>query len=317
MTIDFAHCEVRRPRPDEWVSYYQSLHDVFPYDRPLYRRLIAGRFANFEPYALYRGRELLGNVTLVPLGVWLGGQVVRLTGVSAVATMPPYRRQGVARYLLEHCLRDVDQRGEPAALHTDRSIVYEGVGFRTVEQAYPAAPAEKLVRSESDVTVRPADSLSPADLATVRAIYDDKVPGYDGKAVREPGAWELYEAMFNPYPNHKLAFALRGPEPAAYAAFEPDAGRVTLTELSADPDDGEAVAALVSFVADSARRDGLDLVTIALPPGHFIWEHLRSAGVEASPEPPGVRREILMLRPAAGKDLGPLADLQWSLADKF
>ena len=54
MTIDFAHCEVRRPRPDEWMSYYQSLHDVFPYDRPLYRRLIDDRHCPCRGLSLSR-----------------------------------------------------------------------------------------------------------------------------------------------------------------------------------------------------------------------------------------------------------------------
>jgi hypothetical protein len=44
---------------------------------------------------------------------------------------------------------------------------------------------------------------------------------------------------------------------------------------------------------------------------------LTSEGIRVEAEPPGVQREKFMIRPTAGRRLGPLHKLQWSLADKF
>ena len=69
--------------------------------------------------------------------------------------------------------------------------------------------------------------------------------------------------------------------------------------------------------AQYASQRGLDRVSFALPQNHFVREVLQRRDVPLAPEPPASHRETFMVRPPPGKDLGELADLQWSLADKF
>jgi hypothetical protein len=66
-----------------------------------------------------------------------------------------------------------------------------------------------------------------------------------------------------------------------------------------------------------ARQLERPVLSLALAPGHFLERVLRSRGVELAPEGPDAGREVFMVRPAIGLTLGPFAQLQWSLADKF
>ena len=76
----------------------------------------------------------MGNVSLMPMRIWLGGRPTEVAGIASVATRKEHRRQGVAKRLMRHVLAIVDEWKMPAVLFTDLPNVYEGLGFHSIEQ---------------------------------------------------------------------------------------------------------------------------------------------------------------------------------------
>ncbi|NQT17566.1 MAG: GNAT family N-acetyltransferase, partial [Planctomycetes bacterium] len=146
MKLDLSECEIRTPTGDDLVDLYRMLIDVFPVDRPVFTEMIeTGKsFYTWTPYALYRRGELLGNVSLVPLRIWLGGQPTEVAGIASVGTRKEHRRKGVAQHLMRHALAIVDEWKMPAILFTDLPKLYEDLGFHSIEQTYPSAPVGRM-----------------------------------------------------------------------------------------------------------------------------------------------------------------------------
>ena len=318
MKLDLAECEIRTPGGDDLLALYRMLMDVFPVDRPVFTEMIetGKRFYTWTPYALYQGAELLGSVSLMPVGIWLGGQAVEVVGIASVATRKEHRRKGVARHLMRHGLGIVDERSAPAVLLTDLPAVYEGLGFKAVKQTYPAACVPEMDFGTGGFDCELVDCLDQGRLERMASIYADEYPNYDGKVFRDRDYWRLYQMLFDLYPKSRILLCTSHERTLGYARIEVEGDRLLLSELCARADAVEATA-LLGFVADCARQVGVGLVTLALSPDHFASETLQRHGVLLQPEPAGAHRETFMVRPRPGEPPGPLERLHWSLADKF
>ncbi|MFH1923209.1 MAG: GNAT family N-acetyltransferase [Planctomycetota bacterium] len=319
MELDLTQCEIRTPTGDALLSLYRLVIDAFPADRPVFTEMIekGRRFYTWTPYALYRGEELLGNVSLVPVKMWLGGRRADVVGIASVATRREHRRKGIARHLMRYALGIVDEQLAPAVLFTDLPKLYEGLGFQRIEQTYPAASVREMDFTTSGFACELVDKLDRSHLESMAEIHAHDYPDYDGKVVRDPDYWQLYQMLFNPFPRLRLLFSTRQGRIAGYARVEVEPDRLLVSELCGRADATDAAEALLGFVAEYAREVQRDSVTFALPSDHFAGQILERRRVALEPEPPGAHRETFMVRPPAGEGLGALGALQWSLADKF
>lgn len=319
MTLELSKCEIRTPTGDALVALYRMMMEAFPVDRPVFAEMIqkGKRFYTWTPYAMYLGDELLGNVSLVPMRIWLGSQPTEVVGIASVATQKQYRRQGVATHLVRHSLGIVDERKVPAVLFTGLPGLYEPLGFKRIDQIYEAAPAAQIRLANRGFNCEPLDQLDQSRLDQMAAIYADEYPNYDGKVVRDPDYWQLYQMLFNPYPRSAILLCTSKGRAVGYARVEVEEDRLLMAELCGRADAVGAADALLRFAADYARQAGVDLVTFAFLPGHFAREILQRNRVPLEPEPAGAHRETFMARPPAGQSLGQWGRLQWSLADKF
>lgn len=295
------------------------LGDTFAPDRPLFDRLLrTGRpMYTWTPYTLYHGQEIVGNVSLMPVRIWLDGRPVEVVGVASVATAPQYRRQGVARHLLRHCLAVVDQKRLPAVLFTSQPEVYVGARFVSIPQRYSEWRSPDWRCCALNLQSTWLDVLAPEDWAAVARLYDNGPPKYDGSVVRDPGYWEFYQTLFELNPRWRIVACRDAGTWLGYARCEEEPGRLLISEFCSLPDREDVVDSLVGSIVNRARQLGLPVLSLALAPGHVLERVLRSRGVELMSEGPDADREVFMVRPTIGQALGPFAQLQWSLADKF
>ena len=56
--------------------------------------------------------KLAGKVHIIPLEIFLNGQVFKMGGINAVATWPEYRRQGIIKHLLYHSIKEMKKNGQ-------------------------------------------------------------------------------------------------------------------------------------------------------------------------------------------------------------
>jgi predicted acetyltransferase len=319
MERDLSECEIRVPTGGALERLYEFLSECFPPDRPVLEEMArtGKRFYTWSPYALCRGGDVLGNVSLMPMRIWLDGRVTPVVGVASVATAPQYRRQGVATHLLRYASSLVDSQGAACVLFTGLPGMYERVGFQPVAQEYLAARVSRLNFSSRGFDCELLVSLDDDRLASLARTYGEAYPNYDGKIDRDTDYWRLYAMLFNLVARSQLAICRRGGAMLGYARFDRDDDRITVCELCAEPSAVEVCEALLGFLQEQASRVGAELVSFALPPGHFAWPVLCDHGVALGPEPVGVARETFMVRPAPGPVCPGLLRLPWSLADKF
>ncbi len=321
MTIerDFSECEIRIPTGEALDRLYEFLSECFPPDRPVFEEMTrtGKRFYTWSPHSLYRGSEIQGNLSLMPMRIWLEGRRTPVVGIASVATAPQYRRQGVAARLLRHALSLLDAQGSAGVLFTGLPEMYERFGFQALEQQYLAAPASQLGFGTHGFDREVLASLDDQRLPSLVRTYAEAYPNYDGKIDRDAGYWQLYVMLFNLLPRSKIVLCKRGGATLGYARFDEDADLLTVCELCADPSAVEVCEALLGSLREQAARAEVDVMSFALPPDHSVWPVLHGHGVTLVPEPRGVARETFMVRPRPGPSCPGLLRLRWSLADKF
>ncbi len=319
MKIDFSKCGIIKPEGSRLDSFYKKLWDVFPYDRPIYEILMEkGNFSYpMDTYALYLGDTLLGNSGIFSFDVMVDGERKKIAGIGAVATMPEYRRQGVASHLLKYCLSIVDKTGIDSILFTELSAVYEPFGFESVAQNYMAISAEERKFPNGGLDFRVISELDEKDIGIIDHLYSDDCPPLNGKVFRDKRYWAYYKMMFDPYPKPEIVFCGRNGKETGYARYEVEKDRLTVTEFCCGPERDEIISSLLFFLNRKSLDAGFAMITIALGPDHFIWKFLNDHGIKPFSEAEGVRREIFMLRPGSSRRNYGAEQLFWPLSDKF
>ena len=317
--LDLKRCRIATPTGAERTRLYRMLGEIFPPDQELFASLIESGLpcATWTPYALYDAEEILGNVALVPMQIWLGGRLVEVVGVASVATAPSHRRQGVARHLLEHCLALVDRDRLPAVLFTGQPEVYEHHGFVHVAQRYTECRLDEWPLQNRNQGQTWLNRPTAEEWESIATLYADGYPDYDGKLLRDASYWALYRTLF--HLNPRWQFVICGAEGKwlGYARCEAEPRRLLVSEFCCRPEREDLADALFSAIGAEADRLGCTFVSWALPLGHFLDRLLESRGIARVAEGTDAGREAFMVRPAVGEPLGPFAQLSWSLADKF
>lgn len=322
MTIDFLKCRIITPKGDLALKMHKDLWEIFPYDRPVYDEIMNNnkKLYSVINYALFMDEEFIGNAGLFPVKIWYKGKIAEMIGLGAVATMPQYRKQGVARYLMKHCMEQLDKENKPSILFTELPAVYEDNGYKVVDQDYQAVNAADLNFKNTQLNFEFYQTIEYEQLQVIKNFYNNRYPNYDGKIVRTdaPDYWDFYMMMFNPYIKPRLVIATDDSNKCCgYSRFEVESDRLTITEFCTEQDDFESCKAILSFVDKFARSKSFDIITIPISKDNCLWNLLKELNIQTFTEPKGVRREVFMVRPAKSQKNNTYNDLLWSLADKF
>lgn len=317
MGLDFSKCRIINPRGEQLLKMYKILWGIFPYDRPVYEELMQNNDSLYtlKNFALFQGNEFLGNAGLMPLKIYYQNKIIEIIGVGAVATMPSYRNQGIAKYLMQHCMQIIDEQQLPAALFTEVEAVYKKHGFESLNQVYLACEIKLNKLNTGSFEFEILESLYNDQLSEMKDVYENSFI-LDGKIVRDKNYWRMYQMFFNPYPKPLIILCRKKGALLGYLRFDAEDDRVTVTEMWSK--EGESVLeGLLSEVWKFANVRNLKVCTIALSANHPIYELLKNKGIKLGMEPKGVRRESFMMRAVKNKHLDDFLFLQWSLADKF
>lgn len=135
--------------------------------------------------------RLTGACQLLRLRQWIGGVVMPVTGVGAVAIAPTHRRRGLATRMLVAGFAHARERGDVAsALFPFRAAFYEDLGYGLAGEAhqYQVPPALLPDDREERMRVRLVDG--EADEAALRALYREAAQRLQtGQLERTGRAW--------------------------------------------------------------------------------------------------------------------------------
>ncbi|MFE1270354.1 GNAT family N-acetyltransferase [Streptomyces sp. NPDC058758] len=203
-----------------------------------------------------------------------GGNVVPVSGVTAVGVLPTHRRQGVLTSLMRRQLADLRARGEVAAvLLASEAVIYRRFGYG------PATFTQRVAVSRHQGAFARPRALGAADAAgsvellrradcgpLLEEVYERYRRAQPG-ALARPHRWWARGAGQPPVAGAPRYVAVhRDAEGAAdgYASYAVDSGTLTIDEVITDDD--AVFAELARFAL------GHDLVTEVVfkqvPPGH-------------------------------------------------
>ncbi len=318
MAIDFSRCEIRTPKePRELGRLYEMLAEVFPVEKKLFEDVTRGaqKLYNWEPYTLCRGDEPLGNVSIVMFQLQSGGHPQKIAGIASVATPETYRGMGIAKHLMNHVLEVIDAQHLPSVLFTSLPRVYDGLGYQRVDQGVKQTAIRTAAEPEVGLTVSRLTRLNREALQTVEHLYSGLFI-HDGKLLRDEKYWHRYGAAVNGSNKTEFVFCRRGGKTCGYARLEYENDRVLLDELYAPSESREINAALWNGACAAAEDNSRDIISIALPSTHGLWQFLQRTGLTLEPEE-GAAREVFMVRMPKRVPLEWLSRLHWPLSDKF
>jgi predicted acetyltransferase len=112
--------------------------------------------------------RMAASYACVPYTMRADGKAVSLGGVTAVGTLPEYRRQGLLRAITTRSFADMRERGQAvAALWASQAAIYQRYGY---------ALASELVRYRIDTT---EIGFADGDAGSARVIRMNADAGYD------------------------------------------------------------------------------------------------------------------------------------------
>ncbi len=220
--------------------------------------------------------QIVASLVLYPLGAWVRGQRIPVTGVGSVAVSPEHRRRGVAESLMRSALREMRQRGDAfSLLYAFRSSFYRKFGYGVIEHVHPLAfsPANLPASDE----MRRVRRLMLPDRPAVQTLYE-RVASLGHWALERRREW--WSERLWTYPGDWIVYeGKRRGQIEGYLHYEADTSQgpfrlaLTLDEfVAANP---EAHRGLVGYLASLA--DQVSEIHFAAPADNVWLQVLRSA----------------------------------------
>ncbi len=227
----------------------------------------------------------------VPMGQVFGGRSVPMVGIAGVAVGPESRGKGLARRLMQECMRELAAEGAPlSGLYASTQTLYRQVGFEQAGHWFGVRlPLHRIDVRQKGRALRP---LAEADMPAVEACYRAFASRFNGPLDRGTYIWKRVRVWRGEVYH---AFGIdggggRGLDGYMYLAQQrkPETGRhdVALTDLVfLTPEAGRQ---LLAFLADFATVG--DDATFTAGPVHPVLTLLGQQKYEVQ------KRDYWMLR---------------------
>jgi len=176
-------------------------------------------FDNRRRLCAYAGEGVVDIAHSSPFGQWLGGKQVPCAGIGAVAVLPEYRGQGLARALMGELLARERHAGVAvSALYPANSELYRQLGYEYAG-LHPGfrAPVADVPPARADVS-----EMAGADLDGVISCFSCFAAAHNGPVQPTDRArWEPDVLAHAGEGTHQRTVVVRGPEGevAGYASY--------------------------------------------------------------------------------------------------
>ncbi|AUS28802.1 GNAT family N-acetyltransferase [Paenibacillus sp. P2(2022)] len=147
------------------------------------------KFKPEQTWGIFDGPDLNAKLTLLPLQVYIHGQVFDMGGIAGVATWPEKRRGGMVSRLLTHALEEMKTAGQSLSfLHPFSFAFYRKFGWETyTEYKKYVIPIDKFpakLKTEG-IVKRDIKNISELD-----QVYQSYASRYNGTLVRDKAWWQ-------------------------------------------------------------------------------------------------------------------------------
>ncbi|MDB9372271.1 GNAT family N-acetyltransferase [Nodularia sphaerocarpa] len=138
---------------------------------------------------IHQEQHVVGGLGIIPMGQWLGGQCVPMTGIAAVGIAPEYRGSGAAIALIENTIQELEQQEVPiSVLYPATQRLYRKAGY---EQGGSYCTWEistdNIQVKETSLLLQPVD---PQNYLIFEKLYQQQAKLIHGYLDRHPAIWQ-------------------------------------------------------------------------------------------------------------------------------
>lgn len=136
--------------------------------------------------------RLATSYSVLPLTMRANGRAVALGGVSAVGTLPEFRRRGLLRRITAQSLADMRDRGQSvAALWASQAAIYQRYGYAlaSAQLAYRIDPLDVAFADGNGGAATVARVSGEAGFETIKRVYIEFVANRIGYLHRARPMW--------------------------------------------------------------------------------------------------------------------------------
>ncbi|NMP07507.1 GNAT family N-acetyltransferase [Paenibacillus polymyxa] len=185
------------------------------------------KFKPEQTWGIFDGPDLNAKLTLLPLQVYIHGQVFDMGGIAGVATWPEKRRGGMVSRLLTHALEEMKTAGQSLSfLHPFSFAFYRKFGWETyTEYKKYVIPIDKFpakLKTEG-IVKRDIKNISELD-----QVYQSYASRFNGTLVRDKAWWQ--ERILNENYRTVVYYTDAG-DPQGYALYKIEDKQLNCDEL--------------------------------------------------------------------------------------
>jgi GNAT superfamily N-acetyltransferase len=264
---------------EELEACYDVWDAVFPRGRAFFQERL-----DYDPsysmdttwIAIVNG-EIAAAIQLFTFRIRYGTLELKLGGIGSVATLPKFRKRGLAQRILRRQSGYMEQHGyDLSLLHTNIQSFYEQAGWvlypKTV-WSMPVAPLKQLGSVFPGCTVR---TYEDSDLDPVMKLYEAASSPYYGSVIRSQEYW-LGQRLWGTVQPHEFLVAESSGAIVAYLRYKSaNEKQIQLADCCYLPDHEEAARALLAKAACDKPEDSI--IKAYLPIGHALQEWFQQYG---------------------------------------
>ncbi|WP_025715707.1 GNAT family N-acetyltransferase [Paenibacillus sp. 1-18] len=185
------------------------------------------KFKPEQTWGIFDGHDLNAKLTLLPLQVYIHGQVFEMGGIAGVATWPEKRRGGMVSRLLTHALKEMKSTGQSLSfLHPFSFAFYRKFGWETyVEYKKYVIPIDKFPAKLKTEGIVKRDIK---DISELNQVYQAYASSYNGTLVRDKEWWQ--ERILNENYRTAVYYSEAG-NPQGYALYKIEDKQLNCDEL--------------------------------------------------------------------------------------
>ncbi|WP_127590464.1 GNAT family N-acetyltransferase [Paenibacillus lautus] len=209
--------ELRQLRSDEFEISTKLSEYAFQYTlTPEQRESSQKHFKPERFWGIFDGEELQAKLTIIPLQVYMHGNLFDMGGIAGVATWPENRRQGHVSTLLKHALQEMKGKGQTLSfLHPFSIPFYRKFGWELyAEYKKYIIPVSKFPRK---VEVPGRIVRGVTDIPTLDGMYQAYASRYNGTLVRDDTWWTRFVLQGD---SHSVVYYSAEGKPTGYALYE-------------------------------------------------------------------------------------------------
>ena len=183
--------EMRQLTADDYeassaLSMYAFQYTLSPEQQEERRR----RFKPEQVWGVFAGDRLEAQLMLLPLRIYVQGQLLDMGGIASVSTWPEQRRRGHVARLLKHALLQMRENGQSVSCLAPFSFgFYRKFGWEiyTDYKTYTVDSQLLPPRAESEGRVERIDA--EACIPLLSRLYEDYAQSYNGTLARDDEWW--------------------------------------------------------------------------------------------------------------------------------